>query len=187
MKIAARLKGLFGKKRGSNRFTGNFKSWEAASQESTGYTAPQILARTRAALLKVKEGKAAFERDSMAFDKMEHDFSLLAGLLRAAEAERRLSVLDFGGSLGGTYFQYRNYLSAINPLRWSVVEQPAHVACGRADFANDQLRFFESIDDCLREENPNVLLLSGVLQYLPEPYVFLESALRKRIRYVIVE
>ena len=29
------------------------------------------------------------------------------------------------------------------------------------------MRFYESIDDCLRVESPNVLLLSGVVQYLP--------------------
>ena len=188
MKIAARLKRIFGRRRDSIRFTGDFKSWDDAEKQSTGYSAPQILEKTRTALLKVKAGTAAFERDSMAFDQMEYEFSLLTGLLRAAAADQgQLSVLDFGGSLGGTYFQCRAYLSAINRLRWSVVDQPAHVACGKADFASDELRFYESVEACLREESPNVLLLSGVLQYLPQPYVFLEDVLSKRFRFVIVE
>src|SRR2546421_4551976 len=153
MKIAAGLKRIFGSRRGSIRFTGDFKSWQDAEQKSTGYGAPQILEKTRTALLKVKAGQAAFERDSIAFEKMENEFSLLAGLLRAAAADRgRLSVLDFGGSLGGTYFQCRNFLSPVAALRWSVVDQPRHVACGRADFANNELHFYETIDDCLREE-----------------------------------
>jgi len=135
----------------------------------------------------VKARRAAFERDSMAFEPMEYDFSLVAGLLPAAAADRgRLSVLDFGGSLAGTYFQSRKFLSPIDVLRWSVVDQPGHVACGKADFANEELHFYPTIDDCLRKENPNVLLLSGVLQYLREPYAFLENALRAEIPYVIV-
>jgi len=188
MNIADRLKQTFTGKRASIRFTGDFKSWEEAERKSTGYSAPQILEKTRAALLKVKAGQAAFERDSMAFATMEHDFSLLAGLLRAAAADHgRLSILDFGGSLGGTYFQCREFLSPIDVLRWSVVDQPGHVACGKTDFANEELKFYGTIAECLREQNPNVLLLSGVLQYLREPYVFLENVLRGGIPCVIVE
>jgi putative methyltransferase (TIGR04325 family) len=188
MNIVRCLQQLFSKKPAGTRFTGDFKSWDEAKRCSTGYDTPEILEKTRAALLKVRAGKAAFERDSMAFDQMEYDFPLLAGLLRAAaQDDGRLSVLDFGGSLGGTYFQCRTYLSSLRHVRWSVVEQPAHVACGRTDFANKELHFYETIADCLSEQKPNVLLLSGVLQYLREPYLFLETVLRERIPYVIVE
>jgi putative methyltransferase (TIGR04325 family) len=188
MKIGDLLKRTFGKKPEPIRFSGDFESWQEATKKSTGYAAPQILAKTRDALLRVKEGKAAFERDSVTFDTMRHGFSLLAGLLRAATMDRGyLSVLDFGGSLGGTYFRCRAFLSVVRELHWSVVDQPPQVACGKADFANDELRFYETIADCLREQQPNVLLLSGILQCLPEPYRFLERALRKNIPYVIVE
>lgn len=188
MNIVGRLQQLFSRKPAGVRFTGNFKSWEEAKRCSTGYDTPEILEKTRAALLKVKAGKAAFERDSMAFDKMEYDFPLLEGLTRAAQQnDGRLSVLDFGGSLGGTYFHCRNYLSSLRDVRWSVVEQPAHVACGMTDFANDELRFYKTVDDCLREQNPNTVLLSGVIQYLPEPYRFLRDVVEKRIAFVLVE
>jgi putative methyltransferase (TIGR04325 family) len=170
------------------RFTGDYQSWEEAEKASTTYAAPEILARTRAALLKVRDGEAAFERDSVTFDTMQHEFPLLAGLLRAAAVNGdRLSVLDFGGSLGSTYFQCRKFLSVLTDLRWSVVDQPAQVACGQADFANEQLHFYQTIEECLRVEKPNVLLLSSVLQYLPEPYLFLEKVLRHQFSYVIVE
>jgi putative methyltransferase (TIGR04325 family) len=170
------------------RFRGNYSSWEKAVKESSGYAAPEILAKTRAALLKVKTGKAAFARDSVTFDVMEHEFPLLAGLLRAAMNDAgRLSVLDFGGSLGGTYFQCRQFLAVVKELHWSVVEQAEHVACGRAEFANNELHFYETIQGCLLEQQPNVLLLSSVLQYLPEPYSFLESAIKHEIPNVIIE
>lgn len=179
---------IFGKESEAIRFTGDFQSWEEAEKASTGYSTPEILEKTRAALLKVKTGEAAFERDSVTFDVMQFDFPLLAGLLRAAMAfGGRLSVLDFGGALGSSYFHCRGFLSVVNDLRWSVVDQPPQVACGRQDFASDELKFYETIADCLREEQPNVLLLSGVLQYLPEPYEFLASLLGESIPCVIVE
>lgn len=175
-------------KRKPIRFTGNHNSWEEALRESTGYSAPEILRKTRAALLKVKAGQAAFERDSVTFDVMQHAFPLLAGLLRMAAADRgRLSVLDFGGSLGSTYFQCRKFLSVVKDLSWSVVDQPTYVACGEVDFVNDELHFYQTIEDCVRREQPNVLLLSSVIQYLPEPYGFLEKTLKEQIPYIIIE
>jgi len=179
---------MFRPKRDSVRFSGNYKSWEEAERNSTGYADPEILRKTRAALLKVKAGEAEFERDSVVFKLMEYEFPLLAGLSRAAAiGQGRLSVLDFGGSLGSTYFQSRKFLSAIKELRWSVVEQPSHVACGRADFANEELRFYQTIDECLDEEQPNVLLLSNVIQYLREPYLFLEEMSKREFPHVIIE
>jgi putative methyltransferase (TIGR04325 family) len=169
-------------------FSGDYPSWEAAEQESRGYAAPEILAKTRAALSKVKNGEAAYERDSVTFDVIEQEFPLLAGLLRATAANGgALSILDFGGALGSSYFQCRSFLAAVRELRWSVVEQPAHVACGRSEFANDQLRFYSNIEECLRVETPNVLLLSSVIQYLPKPYEFLDDALRHGFDYVIID
>ena len=179
---------IFAPEREAIRFTGDFKSWEEAEEQSAGYDAPEILQKTRTALLRVKGGDAAFERDSMTFDTMQYEFPLLAGLLRVAAANRgHLDVLDFGGSLGSTYFQCRKFLSVVEVLRWSVVDQPAQVACGKADFASDELKFYETIPDCLREQRPNVLLLSSVLQYLHAPYAFLQSVLKESIPYVIIE
>jgi putative methyltransferase (TIGR04325 family) len=169
-------------------FSGDYPSWEAAEQDSGGYAAPEILAKTRAALLKVKNGEAAYERDSVTFYAIAYEFPLLAGLLRAAVASGGgLNVLDFGGALGSSYFQCRSFLTVVRELRWSVVDQPAHVACGQSEFANDQLRFYGSIEECLRVEKPNVLLLSSVIQYLPKPYEFLDDALRHGFDYVIID
>ena len=51
-------------------------------------------------------------------------YPLLAALLRVAAANNgRLSILDFGGSLGSSYFQSRAFLSPCAELRWNVIEQ----------------------------------------------------------------
>jgi putative methyltransferase (TIGR04325 family) len=170
-------------------FSGNYDSWEAALRDSTGYDAPVIVEKTRAALLKVKNGAAAFERDSVLFDEPDYPFPIIAAMQRQAlKSDGRLSVLDFGGSLGSSYFQCRSFFSTLKVLRWHVVEQAAHVACGRRDFASEELRFYETVEECLTgKSEPNALLLSGVLPYLKAPYTELTKLLSLNIPTVIID
>jgi putative methyltransferase (TIGR04325 family) len=174
--------------RGAIVFQGDYPSWEAARQASSGYDAQLILERTREAILKVKRGEAVYERDAVLFDKVQYAFPVLAGLLRAALAsEGRLCVLDFGGALGSSYFQCREFLRPVKRLEWLVVEQPAHVACGRRDIQTEALRFYETVESCLARHAPNVLLLSSVLPYLPQPYAMLDQLLQTGIAHVIID
>lgn len=170
------------------RFSGNYANWEEARRDSTGYDSPVILEQTRTAILKVKDGEAPFERDGVLLPTPEPPLQLLAGLLRAAaDNNGRLHVLDFGGSLGSTYFQCRHFLRPVPALRWSVVEQPAHAACGAREFANDELQFFTDVTAAIQAGQPDVLILSGVLQFLPDPIAWLTSMLDHRIKYVLVD
>jgi putative methyltransferase (TIGR04325 family) len=169
-------------------FTGDYGSWDDATRSSTGYDAGVILEKTCAALLKVKNGEAAYERDSVLFDKIQHAFPVLAGLLRAAQAhDGKLCVVDFGGALGSSYFQCRNFLKVVQRLEWLVVEQAAHVACGRKNFESEQLHFYTTVEECMSGHQPNALLLSSVLQYLPDPYETLQKLISHRISHVIID
>jgi putative methyltransferase (TIGR04325 family) len=173
------------RQRASVTFTGDYASWEAAAALTTGYDAPAILERTRAALAKVRDGEAAFERDSFLFFEHDYSYLLLAGLLRSAARDGFLSVVDFGGSLGMSYYQCRSFLAPLR-LRWSVVDQPAHVECGRAEFANEELAFYYTLDECLAAEHLNVPLLSGVV-HLRDPYACLAAVVSYAIDIVIVD
>lgn len=169
-------------------FSGNYDSWETASRHATGYDAPEILERVKQAVSRVKSGAAVYERDSVLFDHVEHSYPVLAGLLRAAsENGGRLSVLDFGGSLGSSYFQCRDFLSVINDLRWGIVEQEGFVSCGRENFETAQLQFFYTIGEFLQRMSPDVVLLSGVLQFLESPGTVVEQLLETAAPYVIVD
>ena len=170
------------------RFTGAYDSWAAASKDATGYDSSLILDKTRDALLKVKRGEAAYERDSVLFDKIQHSFPVLSGLLRAAAADDgRLCAVDFGGALGSSYFQCRAFLRVLRQIEWLVVDQPAHVACGKEHFASGELHFYPAIEDCMAAHRPNVLLLSSVLPYVPAPYALLADLLRHRIGHLIID
>jgi putative methyltransferase (TIGR04325 family) len=156
------------------RFASGFGSWDEARLAAAGYGDQAIVERTLAAVLRVIDGEAEFERDSVLFRTPAYEWPVLAALLRsAARRQGRLHVLDFGGGLGSSYFQHRRLLSGLPELRWRVVEQAGFCAAGRAHIHDPVLSFHDSIDDCLASGPVTVVLASGVLQYLPDPHAML--------------
>ncbi len=167
-------------------WSGDYASWSDALAASTGYDTKVILERVEAAALKVKRGEAVHERDGVLFDSIEYSWPLLSGLLWVAARDAgRLDVVDFGGALGSTYAQNRHFLAPLRALRWSVVEQSHFVERGRRSFQDERLRFYESLEACLAENTPNVLVLSSVLQYLEQPYELLAGL--DRFPFAIVD
>jgi putative methyltransferase (TIGR04325 family) len=149
-------------------FEGDYATWEAAACRCVGYDAALILTKVLDATLRVNRGEAAFERDSVVFDETEYSWPVTAGLMwAAAQSGGRLDVLDFGGALGSSYFQNTAFLSPLHSVRWSVIEQSHYVQAGRDHIQSDSLRFYPSIEECLTENTPSVVLLSSVMQYLP--------------------
>jgi putative methyltransferase (TIGR04325 family) len=159
-----------------NVFEGDYMNWASAAERCTGYDAQHILAKVLDATLKVKRGEAAFERDSVLFPEVEYAWPVLSALMWAAARNGgNMSVLDFGGALGSTYFQNYKFLKSLPNLRWSVVEQAHYVDAGQAHIQDEQLRFYKSIEECLTENVPTVILLSSVLQYLEFPFDVLNT------------
>jgi putative methyltransferase (TIGR04325 family) len=168
-------------------FEGDFTSWEEASAHCTGYDAKDILEKVLAATLKVKRGEAVFERDSVLFNEIEYDWPVLSGLLwAAASSGGKLNVLDFGGALGSSYFQNLQFLKWLPVVKWNVIEQSHYVDAGRNHIQDEQLRFYKTIEECLAENQPNVILLSSVLQYIEMPQKILEHLLDQKVSYLII-
>ncbi|UBF24682.1 methyltransferase, TIGR04325 family [Kovacikia minuta CCNUW1] len=169
-------------------FFGNYQSWQDAKQKTTGYNDSEIQNKVKKALLAVKQGQAVYERDSVLFERIYYPFPLLSGLLRiAAENQGRLCVLDFGGSLGSSYYQCKDFLSVLQNLSWNIVEQAGFVRCGKEFFEDEQLKFFYDIDACLKAKQPDVILLSSVIQYLETPYDFLRILIEHNFKYIIFD
>ncbi|HEY8360765.1 MAG TPA: methyltransferase, TIGR04325 family, partial [Ramlibacter sp.] len=138
--------------------------------------------------LKVKRGEAAYERDSVLFEDIDPNWPVAAGLLwAAARCDGQLSVLDFGGALGSSYFQNREVLQGLGSLRWNVVEQAHYVAAGQAQVQDEILRFHETIDACTAHTAPNAVLLSSVLQYLEHPGALLAQVAGIAPEVIIVD
>ena len=45
---------------------------------------------------------------------------------------------------------------------------------GKEEFENETLRFHNSIADYKKDNNPNLVLLSSVIQYIEKPFEFLK-------------
>jgi putative methyltransferase (TIGR04325 family) len=170
------------------RLEGPYIDWAQCEQRSRGYNQEHILAQVTESVLKVKRGEAAFERDSVLFDRIEYAWPALSGLLRSAALHGgALRVLDFGGSLGSSYFQNRKFISDLPELAWGVVEQPAFVTQGQRLIAEGPLQFFPTIQACNDQLHPNVALFSSVLQYLPDPHAVLRELRNTTVRMLIID
>lgn len=168
---------------------GNFNSWDEVKRIAPGYDADNILKKTKDSLLKVKNGEAVYERDSVLFDKKEYPYAIISALLYiAVRNNNKLNVIDFGGSLGSTWFQVRDFIPAEIELSWSIVEQDAYVRQGKEHFADGVLDFYFSIDECIAaKKNIHVILLSGVVQYLETPHEFLDQLNTYEVDYLLFD
>ncbi|MEO5911175.1 MAG: TIGR04325 family methyltransferase [Pelobium sp.] len=169
-------------------WSGDFKTWDDAEAECTGYDTDLILEECKNSMLKIKSGEAVYERDSVLFDEIHYNWGLVAGLQKAAmENNGELCVLDFGGSLGSSFYQNRDFLNLNKKLTWCIVEQENFVKCGKENFETEELKFYYDIEECLRTNKPNVILLGSVLQYLQDPYEWLERLIELNISYIIID
>jgi len=171
----------------NSMWSGNYANWTIASDHCTGYDAGNILEKVKMSILKVKKGEASYERDSIAFDELEYSTDLLEILKDISwNNNSELNIFDFGGSLGSTYFQYRNLLPDSN-LKWKVIEQPHYVDCGRKFVEDERLKFYYSIEDSISGEKSKVLFLGSVLQYLEKPKEFIREILEYGFEYIIID
>ncbi len=169
-------------------FFGNYNTWEEARQASGSYDSDVILEKVKNALLKVKNGEAVYERDSVLFNKVEYSWPLLAGLLWIASREdNKLNLVDFGGSLGSSYYQNKKFLAHLHVLKWNIVEQRKFVECGKRYFEDEHLKFYYHLEDCVKEQHSSTILLSSVIQYIEKPYDLLKEIIGKRLKYILFD
>ena len=165
-------------------------SWDDAyNKTAKGYSAENILIKCRDSLLKVKDGEYPYERDSVLFTEKELFYPLLSSLLYISmENDKHLNIIDFGGSLGSTYFQNKDILRQVGiNINWNIIEQESFVKCGKEYFEDNELHFFNNIDELTNKEEISVCLFSSVLPYLKEPYTILDTIKHSKIKYVIID
>lgn len=165
---------------------GNYKTWEEAEKECSGYDSSDILNKVRASVLKVRNGEAVYERDSVLFDEIQYSQDLILSLKDSVQ-NQKLHIVDFGGSLGSTYFQHKTVFKDLKDLKWAVVEQEHFVECGKKEIAIDNLKFYNTVEDALKEQSNQVLLLSSVIPYFKEPYGLIEKMLSYNFENIIID
>jgi len=167
---------------------GDYASWAEARACATQADGAAHLRRVCQAAREVTEGRAAWDRDGVAFAEPDVHVPLLAALRRIAErSDGRLDLVDFGGGLGSGWRQHKAALADLKQVRWRVVELPEVVAVGTRDFADTVLSFHDSLEAAMGANVPNAILLSSVLPYLERPQEPLAWAASKGFGDVIVD
>lgn len=176
---------------GRTGFFGDYATWQAAADDSTSMTIPERDAaseRNAALMRRVRDGEIAYMRDGVTFDRVELPFPLLSFLQRIAlEDGGRLRLVDFGGSLGVSYFQTREFLSALSEIRWAVVDLPEVVRCGREQFTTAELSFHDTLGEARHAIGARAALLSGVLTYIPDTDELLAELTRGEFEWILFD
>jgi putative methyltransferase (TIGR04325 family) len=171
---------------GNSVWTGQYDSWADVLKKTSSYQADTIFDKVKGAAQAVLNGEALYERDAVLFHEPDFDWALLAVLQQIAISNNnKLALIDFGGSLGSTYFQNRHFLPTID-ISWNVVEQNKFVEMGDEMKMPYALSFHLTIQDALSKSNAKVLLLSSMLQYVEDPYKLLEEMIAYDFEYVIL-
>src|ERR1700680_4399578 len=132
---------------------GDFRNWEAASAAAVPFEADFNVDG------QVTEQIRRGERRSGS-----NFMPIMCGILLGGG-----KVLDYGGNFGFMYFQAMQTIPSFIEW-WRVVDLPKVVEYGNARFADGALSFFDSTEKALVGQQPDVIVCSGVLQYLAAPY-----------------
>ena len=163
--------------------TGPYPNYKAALSDSVGYDSSMVLEKVNEGVLAVLNGEAVYERDGTAFAQVPATLpikNILSTLLKKDDL-----VVDFGGGLGGLFI---NHPSLFKDCRRKVViEQDSFITAGKLLTQNFGLgiEFLDKFSSI--EEVPNVIILSSVLSYLPDPMLILNEAVKLRAPAIIID
>jgi putative methyltransferase (TIGR04325 family) len=127
---------------GGNKFKYGFESWEEAASLCSGYDNSRIVEVVTMASRKVRDEEAVYERDGVLFAEIQYSWPLLACLLATPRSHGPWNIVDWGGALGSSYRQNKQFLNSAGiDVNWYVVEQPTLVRVGQSEFSNEELSF----------------------------------------------
>ena len=106
--------------------------------------------------------------------------------LSLANRCNELNIIDFGGACGAHYFISKIILGERVKLRWHVVETPKMVSKAVA-LEDGQLKFFDDLQKARYAfDRVDLVFSSCALQYVPQPYQFLEKLIELRADNIFV-
>ena len=178
----------------SIKIVGEYSSWKQALNYSTGYNDNIIFSNSKKSFLKVLNNKAEYERDSVLFYKENINYSLIKILDEISfRLKKTVNILDFGGSFASTYLQNKKFLNSQKKFIWSVVEQKEIVHYANSPKIKKKIKnfygnlnFYLTVKNYLKYNSPDLVLFSGVLQYLSKPFDILNFLISQKIKYFLI-
>jgi len=182
-KILFRLKRLFFYKT-HLEFSGPYESWDIAYQNSVGYDSKLILDKIKKSIFEVLENKKSYERDGTSFSEKPLHNTLIKTLEQIGIKNR--TIVDFGGSLGSNYINYRDFFSS-NIKTYYIVEQKEICILGReiASKYNLPINYVEKLDEI--NEKIDIIIFSSSLQYIENWKYLIKLLQNKKPEFILID
>lgn len=116
---------------------------------------------------------------------LPYDWPFLSNLALVLGRCQRLSVLDIGGASANYYFKLKGVLGKEAIQRWIVVENKKVVERMKKESV-DFVEYADRFDPAWNANTVNLILISGTLQYLEEPFKTLEWVASIRSDFICV-
>lgn len=164
-----------------------YNTWSEAQINSKGYEDDKILQKVLKATKIIVDADKGFERDGVIFRYDDYSYQLMTLIAFCAMYKEKITIADFGGSGGSLFWKNRKLLAEINKdVEWNVIEQKHFVDCFRKEICKDtKIKFLYSFSDL--ENSPEIIIFSGVLQYLYEYKKVIKEALELNPKYIFVD
>jgi putative methyltransferase (TIGR04325 family) len=167
-------------------WSGNYPSWSEANKECLGYAEEHIVDQIKGVVLRTKDDPNHYERDGCVIGgEPEYAFELLNHIKESA-VDGKINLIDFGGSLGTSYYQLRKYLTDYD-VTWNIIEQGHFVKIGKETFEDDNIKFYYTMDECLAVTKPNCFISSSVLPYIEDAHSILNEAFEKGFDWILLD
>ena len=128
------------------------------------------------------------ELSTIGFEEMSSvlpwDYPVIYWLSRILNSDSIL--LDAGGHMGTKFRAFSSYVEIIPSVRWVVYDLPKIAEEGRRLAAQNGLSSLEFISDLSDAPNADILLASGLLQYVDQSLGDLLNCLPARSKYVLL-
>lgn len=115
-----------------------------------------------------------------------HDYPVLFWLARILSTHDSTHLVDLGGSIGASYFAYRDLLSLPDEFIWTVCELSEVAAQGRAIAAERSAPNLRFTDDIGAISGAAILFSAGCLQYMDASLPDILSGLERLPRHIVI-
>ncbi|MDB0022452.1 methyltransferase, TIGR04325 family [Flavobacteriaceae bacterium] len=159
-------------------------SWDHALKNSHNYNQDKLVNNIFLSTQNVLKKKYKYESDGINFNNLNIDHNFLESLKKCIKTDNTI-LLDFGGSLGTTFFKYHDLISKNKLIEWFIIEQEKIFEKSKILNFPINLKFFKNIDEI--QVKPDIILLGSVLQYIEHHNKLLTKLISLKPNYVFIE
>lgn len=156
---------------------GKYSDFEGLADECTTNSYSEALERIKEQFNSLKAKKQNSFR--LSSEQME-----VLAWFGIAQKTGPISVLDFGGGIGHTYYLCKNFFGDQAIRRWIICELESKVKILSDLVEKENLDFVSDVENL--NTDIDFVLISGTLQYTSEPFVILQKVLQLSPQYILI-